>query len=421
MAATSHILFNLRARHYRNLLTQLPVYGTQTEQRRLIGNAQFERTTSVMSAHLSSMLSNLNMDESPGRKEGKPVLSLDSDASTAPVVASAGPSTPTALRSVPIEQLKLLDVTPPTRPKSTPFPHQEEVDIPSWREESNQRHSIVSLSEKEGAHTAEHCPSSKLNLQSLPVEIHEAILDHLFGMRASTTTRLPTAGSSAGLRGWNSALRHSRRKQRTDLALVSSMWRCLVQERLYRHLKIKGTRASINEAIQWFADSPHLMEYVKHVEIWVPVWERRPGVATDQVLIAPTTPDRTALIRVINANGIAGFEQSNNLSSAYQQSSGNASLEGILGFVNTCFPQACVLTLEGGHSKKPPRIDQFSPGSAADARLPIVGSVRTLVVRGAYRFIQCESDLLRIVEALPNLQEAHYNYAKAKSKAYASK
>lgn len=359
------------------------------------------------------------MDASPRRFEAPSALSLSPDASTTPVIVSAGPSTPTALRTLPMDQLKLLDLTPPTRPKSTPFPHQEEVDIPSWREDSNPRHSIISLS-AEGAHKAEHPPSSILTLQSLPVEIHEAILDHLFGMRASTTTRSPTAGSSAGLRGWNSALRHSRRKQRTDLALVSKTWRVLVQERLYRHLKIKGTTTSVYSAISWFTTYPHLMEYVRHIEVWVPVWERRPGVATDQVLIAPTTPDRTALIRVINANGIAGFEQSNNLSSAYQQSSGNASLEEILTFVNTCFPEACVLTLEGGHSKKPPRIDHFIRGNP-DSRLPIVSSVKTLVIKGAYRFIQQESDLLRIVEALPNLQEAHYNYAKAKSKAYASK
>jgi hypothetical protein len=332
---------------------------------------------------------------------------------------SAGPSTPTALRSLPLDQLKLIDVTPPARPKSTPFPQQEEVEMPSWPAEEMSRPFVSSL-HADAAHMAERPPSSKHSLEALPIEIHEAILDHLFGMRASTTARSPSAGASAALRNWGSALRHSRRRQRTDLALVNKTWRILVQDRLYRHLKIKGTTASILQSIAWFIEHPHLQEYVRHIEIWVPVWERRPG-HTDQILIAPTTPDRTALIRVINANGVAGFEQSNNLSSAYQQSSGNSSLQEIFNFVDQCFPGACVMTLEGGHAKKPAKIDHFLPESPLGARLPIVRSVKTLVIKGAYRFIQTESDLLRIAEALPNLQEAHYTYAKAKSKAYASK
>jgi len=77
--------------------------------------------------------------------------------------------------------------------------------------------------------------SQKMQLADLPVEIHEAILDHLFGVRASTSSS--AAKGSQATRGWSNVLRHPRRKQLSNLALVSALWRRLVQERLYRHSK----------------------------------------------------------------------------------------------------------------------------------------------------------------------------------------
>lgn len=75
----------------------------------------------------------------------------------------------------------------------------------------------------------------QLHLHDLPIEIHEAILDHLFGVRhaalGSITSETPTAST------WSKSLRHPRRKALSNLALVSSRWRTLVQERIYRHSK----------------------------------------------------------------------------------------------------------------------------------------------------------------------------------------
>lgn len=78
-------------------------------------------------------------------------------------------------------------------------------------------------------------PQARLQLSELPVEIHEAILDHLFGVRASTSSSM--SNGSQATRGWSNVLRHPRRKQLSNLALVSPLWRRLVQERLYRHSK----------------------------------------------------------------------------------------------------------------------------------------------------------------------------------------
>ena len=76
------------------------------------------------------------------------------------------------------------------------------------------------------------CQSSIL-FEDLPTEIHEAILDHLFGERASTFTT--SAHGKLSACGWTKALRHPRRKALSNLALISPIWTPLVQSRIYRH------------------------------------------------------------------------------------------------------------------------------------------------------------------------------------------
>lgn len=73
----------------------------------------------------------------------------------------------------------------------------------------------------------------ELHFENLPVEIHEAILDHLFGERASMSTTTAAGKLSAG--SWSKALRHPRRKALSNLSLIARVWRPLVQERIYRH------------------------------------------------------------------------------------------------------------------------------------------------------------------------------------------
>jgi hypothetical protein len=84
--------------------------------------------------------------------------------------------------------------------------------------------------------TTEEDVKPRLKFEELPVEVHECVLDHIFGIRASTSSS-SAPGKSSAVRGWSSILRHPRRKALSDLALVSSTWRPLVQERLFRHSK----------------------------------------------------------------------------------------------------------------------------------------------------------------------------------------
>ena len=76
----------------------------------------------------------------------------------------------------------------------------------------------------------------RTQFMDLPVEIHEGIIDHLYGILGSTSSS--AAGSVHVLKNWSNAMRHPRRRQLSDLTLVSPTWRRIIQERLYRHSKL---------------------------------------------------------------------------------------------------------------------------------------------------------------------------------------
>ena len=82
-----------------------------------------------------------------------------------------------------------------------------------------------------------------VRLTELPVEVQEGVIDHLAGHLIGITPA--SAVTTSGSRNWSTAMRHPRRKQLSDLALVSKTWRALIQERLYRH-----------SMLLWFALKP---------------------------------------------------------------------------------------------------------------------------------------------------------------------
>ncbi|KAL3421384.1 hypothetical protein PVAG01_07829 [Phlyctema vagabunda] len=329
---------------------------------------------------------------------------------TASTPASPGPSTPTAIRVIPLEQLKVDEIVPPARPSSTPFPTQDPLTCPRRATESNIHYTDTYFQEPL------QMTASTLNLCTLPTEIHECILDHLFGFRSSASSRAHYPGKSTALRSWNSALRHSRRREVSELALVSSTWRQLIQDRLYRHLKIKGTRDSVEQATMYFADHPHLCSYVKHIEIWFPVFQQKDQLS-DAVPRIPSNPtlNRSNLVRPLVHLGIEPA-----VSVSYQTPSNNCTLDEIFRFIQMTFAEACVLTLEGGERKKPPMVQHFRPGQDNSSGLPILPSIRTLVCKGQWNLVRTNEDFQEIAAALPMLGEWHGSYAKPKSKAYIS-
>ena len=164
----------------------------------------------------------------------------------------------------------------------------------------------------------------------------------------------------------------------------------------------------------WFLSHPHLPLYVRHAEVWVPIYEKR---SDSRAALQPFIPSLLTLVEggAVNA--------SNDLKLAYQLASQNSTLEEIFALAKFVFPDACILSLEGGHCKKPPMIQHFRNPSltatkSAPQGLPSLPNIRTLVLKGSWNLMREESHFLTITSALPNLREWQCSYAKPKVGAY---
>jgi hypothetical protein len=177
----------------------------------------------------------------------------------------------------------------------------------------------------------------------------------------------------------------------------------LIQERLYRHIKLKASGQSLNESLVYFAQHPHLRSYVKHIEIWFPVFQPKYG---------PLALSATSTLPTVTLDGLTN--------ASYVIPADNCSLEETFYFVGTTFPEVCVLTLEGGERKKAPQVRHFIRTNADRKSMPKVNTVRTLVCKGQWNLIRIDDDFEAIITALPNLEEWHGSYSKPKSKSYLS-
>ncbi|KAK4153340.1 hypothetical protein C8A00DRAFT_43699 [Chaetomidium leptoderma] len=324
--------------------------------------------------------------------EGNATVELASIMTTASNPVSPGPPSP------PLHQVRMRDFIPPTRPSSTPFP-QPEPRSTELRCTSCPTGRFLNLdsSDSTGQPTLQAAGTSvDVSLNDLPTEIHECILDHLFGFRVS-------AASKSSITRWGTALRHPRRKELSELSLVSGAWRILIQERLYRHIKLKASIESLRGSLAYLTARPHLRSYVKHIEIWFPVFhpKYRPLALSNANTLPTVTPD-----------GLT--------TASYVLPMDNCSLEEAFYFVAEALPEVCVLTLEGGERKKAPKVRHWvrDPSQRRLRVMPKVQSVRTLICKGQWNLIRGEEDFETIMSALPNLQEWHGSYSKPKSKSY---
>ena len=332
-----------------------------------------------------------------GQDDGsKATVELASIMTTASNPVSPGPSSP------PLDQIRSQDFIPPTRPSSTPFPQPEHrtddlrcSSCPLEDMELDDESTLLSPVSFTAAPA-----STQVNLNALPAEIHECVLDHLFGYRVSTSSK-SSLGIPCVTKSWGTALRHSRRRELSELALVSDVWRILIQERLYRHIKLKATGQSLKEALVYFANHPHLRAYVKHIEIWFPVFQPKYG---------PLALSSTSTLPTVTLDGLTN--------ASYVIPADNCSLEETFYFVGTTFPDVCVLTLEGGERKKAPQVRHFIKPESWGRPLPKIPTVKTLVCRGQWNLIRSDDDFQAVAAALPNLHEWHGSYSKPKSKSY---
>ncbi|KAI1465300.1 uncharacterized protein F4812DRAFT_117023 [Daldinia caldariorum] len=343
----------------------------------------------------------ISNDRDEDEDEGTATVELAAIMTTTSTPVTPGPASP------PLEPPKSTDFVPPTRPSSTPFPNaqqgQTDIRCLTCQPYCHRIRGSMATSPVSTPVVAEQNPI--LTLAQLPAEIHECILDHIFGYRVSTTSPSSLNIPSMNARSWSTALRHSRRKELSNLAFVCPLWRDLIQQRLYRHIKLKATVHCSNDVMAFFVRHPHLRTYVKHIEIWFPVFQPK---------FHATTPGDTSLaLPTVSPEGIA--------SATYALPTDNSTLEEVFYLVSILFPEARVMTLEGGERKKAPRV-KFNlvgpPGLARD--LPEIPSVRTLIVKGQWNIIRQPKDWEIISRALPNLEEWHGTYAKPKSKSYLS-
>ncbi|PKY00483.1 hypothetical protein P168DRAFT_243939 [Aspergillus campestris IBT 28561] len=260
----------------------------------------------------------------------------------------------------------------------------------------------------------------EIQFENLPIEIHEAVLDYLFGERTSAYTAAGPGKSTT--RTWNKSLRHPRRKVLSNLSLICPVWRWLVQSRIYRHIKIKGTTDELAESARWFQSHPYLTPYVRHVEFWIPVWGKR--VAKTPAHHAPArrhVMEHNGLAEVAALQTTVAWEDTDGHNEyKYHYSSQNATLEEILRHVQTSFPDACLLTLEGGHCKRPPMVRHFrdDPTGQSGRWLPVLPGIQTLVMRGAWNIMREYRHWNSLSLALPGVREWHCGYAKPKIEGY---
>ncbi|CAF9932342.1 hypothetical protein IMSHALPRED_008865 [Imshaugia aleurites] len=314
----------------------------------------------------------------------------------------------------------------------------------------------------------------KSHVQDLPPEILEGIVGHVIGHLGSITS--DPSGPQHSVRNWNAIMRHPRRKKVADLALVSDTWRRLVQERVYRHIKIQGTRAALEHCVDWFLQHPHLQAYVRHFEVLVPIWEMRLGQSQQRFLPNPQPDPQFSLFHAfqglaINTNHT---EDGQPTPSAFQLASKNATIDDIFTCAQALFPYLCALTIEGGHCKRPPKVHYFSEANVVNAlqtprsvatipfgvgtsriitpsmptclqenlkfnspilhqpqpfpspilqqtiepQLPKLSNTKTLILKGAWNMVRSSDDFSTLAMALPSIREFHCTYHKPKTGAY---
>ena len=179
----------------------------------------------------------------------------------------------------------------------------------------------------------------------------------------------------------------------------------------------------------WFHRHPHLRQYVRHVECWVPVWECSKPTAAD-VHVAHVLPQNESLDGNNNIPGawpgVGAIAQASITSfpkSGPRQHSQKASLWDIFECVQRYFPDAFAITIEGGSCKNStailhqPCLNRRPPLIKLEP-LPVLPKVTTLVLKGAYNAMRNNHHYTNLVQALPSLREWYFAYAKPKREAY---
>lgn len=116
----------------------------------------------------------------------------------------------------------------------------------------------------------------------------------------------------------------------------------------------------------------------------------------------------------MTANEVLGFN--------FKLSIYSATLSEIFQHTAIFFPEARVLTLEGGHCKKSNMIRHFPAALFPDPHqaLLVLPNITTFAMRGAWNIMRDPTHWSTIQKALPNIEEWHCAYAKPRLEAYST-
>ena len=146
-----------------------------------------------------------------------------------PIIPAAAKCPPSITYTSKDPLLRLLPLSK-SRPKHRP---EDDISVHS----SSQVESLIpeESTPRQASNPVRNGLSSKTTLTDLPPEIQDGIIGYVYGALQSTTSEGPRVGN--GARDWSKLMRHPRRRQISDLALVTRCFRILVQQRIYRHSK----------------------------------------------------------------------------------------------------------------------------------------------------------------------------------------
>lgn len=253
---------------------------------------------------------------------------------------------------------------------------------------------------------------SQTSIRDLPDEILRRILDYILG----DLRPVNAASTSTGL---SHRMRHPRRKDVSELALICPELRAMVQERIYRHIKIKGTRVGLRDSQEWFQEHHHLARHVRHIEYWVPVWGDKAAV--------PNTVSQQQQQQAQHQNGLHALQNDfGEIAPDFQGiqfrlSTYSATLSQIFEHLGSLFPTTSIFTLEGGHCKNSNMIKHFTSNlftKYMKQQLRVLPNIKVFAMRGAWNIMRSFDDWNVIQEALPSLNEWHCGYAKPRPEAY---
>ncbi|KAI9890141.1 MAG: hypothetical protein M1814_004422 [Vezdaea aestivalis] len=243
---------------------------------------------------------------------------------------------------------------------------------------------------------------------NLPSEIHEAIIDFVLGIDGGGSR---SRGGSVS-REWN--VRHLRTSRLSGMALVCPTWRKIIQSRLYRHLKVKGTVVAVQKCRNWFMQHDHLRHHVRHFEVWFPVWEKS-ALATqlDRSIIPNLSPPYLQT----PYDTETGLHARRTCNEKEKLSSRNASLMMVLCMVNHWFPDTHTFTIEGGDCRNA-RMITYHEGRMES--LPVLERVQRLILKGTWNIMRNRHHAIDLFRCFPRLRDWHCAFAMARGESYST-